>query len=379
MLVKDLYYKKYLKYKTKYLDLKRQLYGNPNTIQVGGGWFEWLGFYDEVDDEVEYYEIDDKLDDDNNDLLFIGFTDKDGKYKVWDTNYYYEEMRIKDEEIKYYKLAYNIYMKIYMKNPDMGNYSNKIKNINIKYTVLNNGVEFIIKKKISPFRSLTYSFILKKFKFIINDLDYSTFCILKTNKNIYSKQEKTQELVLSNNEDTLKTHADTLNKEKLKSAQKDEINLKEKLEKETNNEQKKKLKTQLESVITQIGNLFFREVFKGNSGHYFILKTDYLQTIAYYRYFEIIENNKTRIETYIKEYYNKTDKRNIKETYTVKGNLTKVQFEIKVEFSKEPTIFTIEKIDGYNSLVKLTQDNGLNFILFNNLTQYNKYIWTKKY
>lgn len=104
-----------------------------------------------------------------------------------------------------------------------------------------------------------------------------------------------------------------------------------------------------------------------------------MQTIAYYRYFEIIENNKTRIETYIKEYYNKTDKRNIKETYTVKGNLTKVQFEIKVEFSKEPTIFTIEKIDGYNSLVKLTQDNGLNFILFNNLTQYNKYIWTKKY
>jgi len=50
MLVKDLYYKKYLKYKTKYLELKHQLDGNPNTIQDGGGMFEWVGFYDEVDD-----------------------------------------------------------------------------------------------------------------------------------------------------------------------------------------------------------------------------------------------------------------------------------------------------------------------------------------
>jgi hypothetical protein len=38
-----MYKEKYLKYKTKYLELKNQLGGISNTIQEGGGWFLAVG------------------------------------------------------------------------------------------------------------------------------------------------------------------------------------------------------------------------------------------------------------------------------------------------------------------------------------------------
>ena len=38
-----MYKEKYLKYKTKYLDLKNEISGEPNTLQDGGGYFFWEG------------------------------------------------------------------------------------------------------------------------------------------------------------------------------------------------------------------------------------------------------------------------------------------------------------------------------------------------
>jgi hypothetical protein len=82
-----MYKKKYLKYKTKYLALKNQLDNNTNIIQDGGGLFEWLGFYDEIDDKMaDYYDeidnkIDDKMADYDNNNLFIAFNDNLRKKK----------------------------------------------------------------------------------------------------------------------------------------------------------------------------------------------------------------------------------------------------------------------------------------------------------
>ena len=40
-----MYKEKYLKYKTKYLELKSQLDGSPNTIQDGGSLFSIKSFW----------------------------------------------------------------------------------------------------------------------------------------------------------------------------------------------------------------------------------------------------------------------------------------------------------------------------------------------
>jgi hypothetical protein len=92
-----MYKEKYLKYKTKYLELKNQLDGISNTIQEGGGWFwPWASStQDDPNIEIEIkgtrLTIKDKQ---NNVNLIIGRTHQyvsieisPGNFKEMDTNY----------------------------------------------------------------------------------------------------------------------------------------------------------------------------------------------------------------------------------------------------------------------------------------------------
>jgi hypothetical protein len=313
---------------------------------------------------------------------------------VLDVDKYYDNIKkyydnIKNEEIKYYKLAYKKYMDI-MKEKKKSHIE-IIENNNINYTVLsNNKVNVVITKQIYPFglKTLTYNFIIKGFE--DTDSQYESFCILETNTNVPLILLNNQ-LILSNNEESLKKYADNYNKElnknKLLAAEKKKQDLEIKIQLKFDSKQQKdqyNLRNELINVknkISKLSDSYSKEVYKFYENKKYKKElADTIDKIAYYKFMDIMKekNEGTNEEKIDDGDLNMT----ITTTYSLKEPET-VKFITKGKFDNETDAekFTIKRLNEYKSLVKYENEYKYKdpYILFNfeNVKEYKEYLKLK--
>jgi len=332
-------------------------------------------YYDEIDNKMANYydEIDDKMADYDYNNLFIAFYDKLRQKKtVLNADNYYDN--IKNEEIKYYKLAYKKYMEKKKSHIEI------IENNNINYTVLSdNNVDVVITKQIYPFglKTLTYHFIIKEFKY--PDLQKKLpFCILKTDTNV--------QLILSNNEELLKKYADNfnkkLNKNKLVVAKKKKQELENQLKFDSKQQNDQYNLRNVKNEISKLSDSYSKEVYKfyeNNKDKKELAET--IDKIAYYKFMDIMKKknegtNEEKIDdgdlnmTIITTY-------SLKEPETVKFIIKGGKFIHETDAEK----FTIKRLNEYKSLVKYENENKNKdpYILFNfeNVKEYKEYLKLK--